>query len=73
MGSGPYKLGRVDAGRSVSYIRDPNYWGRDLMVNRGRYNFDMIKFVYYQSDEIAFEGFKSGQYRFRPKTKHQIG
>lgn len=69
MGSGPYKIGRVEAGRSVSYIRDPNYWGRDLMVNRGRYNFDMIKFVYYQSDEIAFEGFKSGQYRFRPENK----
>ena len=69
MGSGPYKLGRVDAGRSVSYVRDPNYWGRDLMVNRGRYNFAMIKFVYYQSDEIAFEGFKSGQYRFRPENK----
>lgn len=69
MGSGPYKLGRVDAGRAVSYVRDPNYWGRDLMVNRGRYNFDRIKFVYYQSDEIAFEGFKSGQYRFRPENK----
>ncbi|MGI9340666.1 MAG: extracellular solute-binding protein, partial [Psychrobacter sp.] len=69
MGSGPYKLGRVEAGRSVSYVRDPNYWGRDLAVNRGRYNFDMIKFVYYQSDEIAFEGFKSGQYRFRPENK----
>lgn len=69
MGSGPYKLGRVDAGRAVSYVRDPNYWGRDLMVNRGRYNFDMIKFVYYQSDEIAFEGFKSGQYRFRLENK----
>ncbi len=69
MGSGPYKLGRVEAGRSVSYVRDPEYWGRDLMVNRGRYNFDMIKFVYYQSDEIAFEGFKSGQYRFRPENK----
>lgn len=69
MGSGPYKLGRVDAGRAVSYVRDPNYWGSDLMVNRGRYNFDRIKFVYYQSDEIAFEGFKSGQYRFRPENK----
>lgn len=69
MGSGPYKLGSVDAGRSVSYVRDPHYWGHDLMVNRGRYNFDSIKFVYYQSDEIAFEGFKSGQYRFRPENK----
>ncbi len=69
MGSGPYKLGRVEAGRSVSYVRDPKYWGLNLMVNRGRYNFDHIKFVYYQSDEIAFEGFKSGQYRFRPENK----
>ena len=69
MGSGPYQLGRVDVGRSVTYVRDPNYWGRALMVNRGRYNFDKIKFVYYQSDEIAFEGFKSGQYRFRPENK----
>lgn len=69
MGSGPYQLGRVEAGRSVSYVRDPDYWGRKLMVNRGRYNFDRIKFVYYQSDEIAFEGFKSGQYRFRPENK----
>ncbi len=69
MGSGPYQLKDADAGRSVSYVRDPNYWGRHLMVNRGRYNFDHIKFVYYQSDEIAFEGFKSGQYRFRPENK----
>ncbi|WP_352337510.1 extracellular solute-binding protein [Psychrobacter sp. 16-MNA-CIBAN-0192] len=69
MGSGPYQLGRVDVGRSVTYVRDPNYWGRELMVNRGRYNFDKIKYVYYQSDEIAFEGFKSGQYRFRPENK----
>lgn len=69
MGSGPYKLGRAEAGRSVTYKRDPNYWGQDLMVNRGRYNFDQIKFVYYQSDEIAFEGFKSGQYRFRVENK----
>lgn len=69
MGSGPYKLAKVDAGRSVTYVRDPNYWGRQLMVNRGRYNFDRIKFVYYGSDEIAFEGFKSGQYRFRSENK----
>lgn len=65
MGSGPYKLGSIDAGRVVTYVRDPNYWGRDLMVNRGRFNFDRIKYVYYGSDEIAFEGFKSGQYQFR--------
>ena len=69
MGSGPYKLAKVEPGRSVTYIRDPNYWGRQLMVNRGRFNFDKIKYVYYGSDEIAFEGFKSGQYRFRSENK----
>ncbi|MDO5768392.1 MAG: extracellular solute-binding protein [Psychrobacter sp.] len=69
MGSGPYKLGRVDAGRSVTYVRDPNYWGQNLMVNRGRFNFDIIKYLYYGSDEVAFEGFKSGQYRFRTENK----
>ena len=69
MGSGPYKLGRVEAGRSVSYVRDPNYWGWQVMANRGRFNFNTIKFIYYQSDEIAFEGFKAGQYRFRSESK----
>ena len=69
MGSGPYKLAKVEPGRSVTYVRDPNYWGRQLMVNRGRFNFDKIKYVYYGSDEIAFEGFKSGQYRFRSENK----
>lgn len=69
MGSGPYKLGRVEAGRSVSYVRNPNYWGWQVMANRGRFNFNTIKFVYYQSDEIAFEGFKAGQYRFRLESK----
>lgn len=69
MGSGPYKVGAVDAGRSITYVRDPNYWGNDVMANIGRNNFDKVKFVYYQSDEIAFEGFKSGQYRFRVENK----
>ncbi|MDO5650916.1 MAG: extracellular solute-binding protein [Moraxella sp.] len=69
MGSGAYQVGKVDAGRSISYKKDPNYWGRDLMANVGRYNFAELKYVYYQSDEIAFEGFKSGQYRFRVENK----
>lgn len=73
MGSGAYQLGRVDAGRSITYVRDRNYWGAaaeaGVMANRGRFNFDAIRYVYYQSDEIAFEGFKSGQYRFRVENK----
>lgn len=62
VGSGPYVLDRIDAGRSVTYKRNPDYWGKDLPVNKGRYNFDQLKYVYYRNMEIAFEGFKSGQY-----------
>lgn len=66
LGSGPYLIDRIDAGRSITYKRNPNYWAKDLVTNRGRYNFDQIKYVYYRSIDTAFEGFKSGQY-----TLHQ--
>ena len=62
LGSGPYLIERIDAGRSISYKRNQDYWGKDLPVNKGRYNFDRLKYVYYRSLDIAFEGFKSGQY-----------
>ena len=62
VGSGPYMLERIDAGRSISYKRSPNYWARDLPVNKGRYNFDRLKYVYYRNLEVSFEGFKSRQF-----------
>lgn len=62
LGSGPYLIDRIDAGRSISYKRNPNYWAKDLPVNRGRYNFNQLKYVYYRNIDTAFEGFKSGQY-----------
>lgn len=68
MGSGPYKIARVDAGRSITYERDPNYWGRDIPVNRGRFNFDTIRYDYYRDDQIALEAFKSGAFDFRVET-----
>lgn len=73
VGSGAYKVGAIDAGRSITYVRDPNYWGAKpeagVMVNVGRNNFDQIKYVYYQNPEVAFEGFKSGEYLFRAENK----
>ncbi|NHB57820.1 ABC transporter substrate-binding protein [Acinetobacter sp. 194] len=69
LGSGPYLIDRIDAGRSITYKRNPNYWAKDLAINRGRYNFDRIKYVYYRSLDIAFEGFKSGQYTFHEEYK----
>ncbi len=59
-GSGPYTVSRIDAGRSISYARDPNYWGRDLSVAKGRFNFDEIRFDYYREGSVMFEAFKSG-------------
>lgn len=66
LGSGPYLIESIDAGRSISYKRNPNYWAKDLPINRGKYNFDRLKFVYYRNMDVGFEGFKSGQY-----TVHQ--
>ncbi len=69
LGSGPYLIDRIDAGRSITYKRNPHYWAQDLAINRGRYNFDKIKYVYYRNPDIAFEGFKSGQFTFHQEKK----
>ncbi|MCZ6605910.1 MAG: extracellular solute-binding protein [Alphaproteobacteria bacterium] len=63
--SGPYLVDRVDPGRAVVYRRDPDYWGADLGVNRGQFNFDRITYDYYRDGDVALEAFKSGDYDFR--------
>ena len=68
LGSGPYRIERVDPGRSVVYRRDPGYWGRDLPVNRGQYNFDRIRFDYYRDAHVMMEAFKAGEYDFREEA-----
>jgi peptide/nickel transport system substrate-binding protein len=65
IGSGPYVIDKVDPGKRITYKRDPNYWGRDLPVNRGRYNIDEIRFDYYRDAGAMFEAFKSGLVTFR--------
>jgi peptide/nickel transport system substrate-binding protein len=60
VGSGPYVISKIDAGKSIAFRRDPNYWGRELPVNRGLYNFDEIRFDYYRDAGSMFEAFKSG-------------
>ena len=61
IGSGPYRVGKIDAGRSITFQRDANYWGRDLPVNRGRFNFDEIGFDYFREGSVMFDAFKAGQ------------
>ncbi len=67
VGSGPYRVGKIDAGRSVTFRRDPNYWGRDLPVNRGRFNFDEIRFDYFREGSVMFDAFKAGQVDLWPE------
>lgn len=65
LGSGPYRLDSFEPGRRVSYRRVADYWGRDLPINRGRHNFDVIHHDYYRDDTVAIEAFKGGAFDFR--------
>jgi microcin C transport system substrate-binding protein len=65
MGSGPYRIGEFKAGQRLTFVRDPQYWGRDLPVNRGRHNFDTIIYDYYRDLTVTLEAFKAGEYDFR--------
>lgn len=65
IGSGPYRIATIDAGRSITFARNPNYWAQDLPVNRGRFNFDEIRFDYYRDFATLFEAFKTGAITIR--------
>ena len=68
LGSGPYMFESADAPRQVTYVRNPDYWGNDLPLNKGRHNFDRIRIEYFGDAAAAFEGFKSGAFSFRQET-----
>ncbi|NGX97806.1 MAG: ABC transporter substrate-binding protein [Candidatus Afipia apatlaquensis] len=65
IGSGPYRVTGIRAGQSVTLTRNPDYWGRDLPINRGVWNFDEVRLDYYREANGAFEAFKRGLYDFR--------
>jgi peptide/nickel transport system substrate-binding protein len=67
IGSGPYRVDAIDAGRTITYRRNPDWWGRDLPINRGRFNFDEVRFDYYRDATALFEAFKGGQISLRPE------
>ena len=64
LGSGPYKVAEVQAGRSIRYERVRDWWARDLPVNRGQYNFDNLVIDYYRDNTVALEALKAGQFDF---------
>ncbi|ANS43873.1 extracellular solute-binding protein [Serratia inhibens] len=65
LGSGPYKVGSYRLGQYITYQRVRDYWAANLPVNRGRFNFDSIRYDYYLDDKVALEAFKAGAYDFR--------
>jgi microcin C transport system substrate-binding protein len=62
--SGPYKIGRLNFGRDITYERDPNYWAQNLNVRRGRYNFDRITYKIYKDTTAQTEAFKAGEFDY---------
>ncbi|WP_273825056.1 extracellular solute-binding protein [Pseudomonas asplenii] len=62
LGSGPYRITRVQPGRQLVFERVKNWWGENLPVNRGKYNFDRVEVEFYRDSDVAFEAFKAGEF-----------
>jgi microcin C transport system substrate-binding protein len=65
LGSGPYRIADFKQGTFITYARRADYWAKDLPVNRGRFNFDEIRFEYFRDRTVALEALKGGQFDFR--------
>ena len=68
LGSGPYKIAAVEGGRFATFERVTDYWGRDLPVNKGRYNFDTIQLDYYRDQNVIIEALKAGAIDYRSEN-----
>ncbi|RYF75778.1 MAG: ABC transporter substrate-binding protein [Comamonadaceae bacterium] len=64
IGSGPYRPASARLGRDITYLRNPDYWGSELPVRRGFFNFDRVSFKIYLDDTSRFEGLKAGEFDF---------
>jgi peptide/nickel transport system substrate-binding protein len=65
VGSGPYRVERIDPGRSITYRRNPDWWARDLPVTRGRFNFEEVRVENFRDASSLFEAFKAGEINVR--------
>ncbi len=65
LGSGPYEIADFKPGTYVTYKRRPDYWAKDLPVNRGRFNFDELRYEYYRDRNLELEGLLSGTFDLR--------
>lgn len=69
VGSGPYRISKVDSGRKITYERVKDWWGTELPCNVGRYNFDEITYLYFRDPDVTFEAFKSRDFDVRIETE----
>jgi microcin C transport system substrate-binding protein len=72
LGSGPYKVSKFEVNRFIEFERVKDWWGADLPVNRGSYNFDALRFDFYRDRDVAFEGFTGRNYLFREEFTSRI-
>ncbi len=72
LGTGPYMLKEADFGRSIVYEKNPDWWGSDLPINQGRFNFDTVRIEYFADSAAALEGFKAGEYTYRIENTSRI-
>lgn len=68
LGSGPYRVAEFKLGRQIVYERVDDYWGKDIPVNRGRYNFDQIVVDYFRDDQVQYEAVKGDLIDLREET-----
>jgi microcin C transport system substrate-binding protein len=72
LGSGPYKVGKFEVNRYIEYERVKDWWGADLPVSRGIYNFDIVRYEFYRDREVAFEGFTAKNYLYREEFTARV-
>jgi microcin C transport system substrate-binding protein len=72
LGSGPYKVGKFEANRYIEFERLKNWWGADLPVSRGAYNFDIVRYEFYRDRDVAFEGFTAKNYLYREEFTARV-
>ena len=65
LGSGPYKVGKFQQGRYVRLMRRDDYWAKDLPINKGRFNFDELRYEYFKDRGAEFEALKAGVFDLR--------
>jgi microcin C transport system substrate-binding protein len=72
LGSGPYKVGKFEANRYIEYERVKDWWGADLPVARGIYNFDVVRYEFYRDRDVGFEAFTAKNYLYREEFTARV-